>query len=598
MKAEEIKINRIEVLNKIEMGFEAFCEDQSIMRDLKNLREDIENDFFTIVVLGEFKRGKSTFINALIKEELLPADVTPTTATINALMFDKDRKAYVVDKDGSIEQGEASASFLNKYIASNDFDPNKIKYLKIGLPSPLLEPNVILVDTPGVSDINEQRTQVTYDFIPRADVVVFLLDSTSPVKRTEKEFIEEHFIRIGIENILFIANKTDYLDAEDVEEAVEDIKLRLTKCFKNNSSLKQVKVMPLSASIALKGALQADDELQKESGILDIYKEIQDIISMGTKTEQRQKRYASKLNLILESIENELINKYSIHQLDQSKLNEMLNNIQALIQKEELRKQNLADYIVRQKEDILMMTQKSLFYFRDNLRDEMIDMIEAYKGIDFKDYIQVQMSSMIKRNMQRWVSTYALSIEKVLGQLSKEIANGLSSYFRQKVALNNSYEVEESSSMILKNPIVIKAQDISNVTTQAGLISASMAGIIALIGGPIILPFISMAAFPMLQKKMLEGKLREAKINVKPELNEAINQSVQTLYTEISTNISYRIESIERASERRYEELLNLCKQKIQIEIENRLQDKVRVENQMGELQDKLNLLKEIKVAL
>ena len=47
---------------------------------LKELQEDMDNDFFTVVVLGEFKRGKSTFINALLQTELLPVDVLPETA--------------------------------------------------------------------------------------------------------------------------------------------------------------------------------------------------------------------------------------------------------------------------------------------------------------------------------------------------------------------------------------------------------------------------------------------------------------------------------------------------------------------------------------
>ena len=75
---------------------------------LNELWTDIDNDFFTVVVLGEFKRGKSTFINALLQKELLPVDVLPETATINALIYNDVPKAYVTLNDGTEKEGEAT----------------------------------------------------------------------------------------------------------------------------------------------------------------------------------------------------------------------------------------------------------------------------------------------------------------------------------------------------------------------------------------------------------------------------------------------------------------------------------------------------------
>lgn len=131
--------------------------------------------------------------------------------------------------------------FLNRYIASESFDIDKIKYLKVGYPTEILKNNIVIVDTPGVSDINEHRVQVTYDFIPRADAVIFLLDATSPLKRTEKEFIDEHLIKLGIDRVLFIANKFDNIDEEDEEEVIEDIEKRLKNSFKKNNQQTHLK---------------------------------------------------------------------------------------------------------------------------------------------------------------------------------------------------------------------------------------------------------------------------------------------------------------------------------------------------------------------
>lgn len=202
------------------------------LEKLEELEQDIQNDFFLIVVLGEFKRGKSTFVNALIGERLLPADVLPTTATINALMWDSNRVTQVMKNNGIIENGKSTLEYLSHFSADKNIDVQSIKYLKIGYPSDLLKNSVVIVDTPGVSDINEQRVQVTYDFIPKANAVVFLLDATSPLKRSEKEFIDEQLVKIGIDRILFVANKFDDIEEEEAESVLRDIERRLFTAFK------------------------------------------------------------------------------------------------------------------------------------------------------------------------------------------------------------------------------------------------------------------------------------------------------------------------------------------------------------------------------
>ena len=164
---------------------------------------DIESDFYTVVVVGEFKRGKSTFINALIGEDLLPVDVTPTTATINILAWGKDRSLMVYKKNGQVEEMPLTRQSLARFIMGADFDAEDIDFLKITLPADILKNKVMLVDTPGVDDINQQRVEVTYGFIPRANAVLFLLDATSPVRRTEKEFLQNTILKEGMDNIIF-----------------------------------------------------------------------------------------------------------------------------------------------------------------------------------------------------------------------------------------------------------------------------------------------------------------------------------------------------------------------------------------------------------
>lgn len=95
---------------------------------IDELLHDIESDFYTVVVVGEFKRGKSTFINALIGEDLLPVDVTPTTATINILAWGKDRSLMVYKKNGQVEEMPLTRQSLARFIMGADFDAEDIDF--------------------------------------------------------------------------------------------------------------------------------------------------------------------------------------------------------------------------------------------------------------------------------------------------------------------------------------------------------------------------------------------------------------------------------------------------------------------------------------
>lgn len=592
---EEKKIIEVLSILKNEMSD---VSNELVMKRLVDLEEDMRNDFLTIIILGEFKRGKSTFVNALLGEKVLPMDVIPTTATINALMWSEDRKTYVVKADGKIETGESSLAFLNKYIASESFDVDKIKYLKIGYPAEILKNNIVLVDTPGVSDINEHRVQVTYDFIPRADAVVFLLDATSPLKRTEKEFIDEHLIKLGIDRVFFVANKFDNIDEEDEEEVIDDIERRLKNSFKKisqNELFKELSVIPVSSSMALEGVLLNNKDLIEKSGINQVKKKILELVAGGSQTIDKRKRYKLRIVDIIKTIERDIINNINIHKTDIEELRKVLTNIDMMIIEESNRKEKIYTYIENEEQNILSMVRKSLNYFEFNLKEEINESIDNYKGIDFKDYVEKHIPNIIRKSMNRWVSTYYVAIDKLLEKLEKEISVGLANYFKTRVMIQSNVVTEMAYDRTSNELISIEAEDISNVTTRAGLLSAGLAGITMLIGGPILMPFISMAAFPILQKKMLESKLNDAKISVKPEINQALNECTSRLGSEVVNSIVNKIENIKQATEQTYSQLFTSARNQIQMEIDKRQGYKDSIDQKVTYLENELAKLNELE---
>ncbi|MCA9680481.1 MAG: dynamin family protein, partial [Myxococcales bacterium] len=186
----------------------------TLARDIRTSRiPKIESERFHLVVLGEFNHGKSTFVNALLGAEVLPTGITPTTAAINHVVWSPSIRARVVLTDGSSR--ELAASELKDWVTVAGGRAEEVAFVELGYPSDVLKNNVVLVDTPGVNDLNEQRAEVTYGYVPRADAVIFLLDAGQALKDSEREFLSSHVLEGSRDRMLFVLGKMDMLNADE-----------------------------------------------------------------------------------------------------------------------------------------------------------------------------------------------------------------------------------------------------------------------------------------------------------------------------------------------------------------------------------------------
>ncbi len=525
-------------------------------RAFSDLHDDIANDFYTAVVLGEFKRGKSTFINALLGENLLPSDILPETATINALIYSEKPQLAVVMNDGSEKLGEVTNDYLKQFSARADQEYiNKIKYIKIGYNADILSHNIVIVDTPGVSDINEQRCEVTYRFIPKANVVLFMLDANSPLKKTEKEFIEERLLKAGIDNIIFIVNKYDCVDDEEDEDFLDDLKTKLYRvfCVESENKLEQLRLFPLSAKWALQGIEQHRPELVNASGIRELQTEIEKLVSTGRVEQEKIKRYKLRLYTLLNGLNSAMENKRAMKSADVDSLKKLSADLSEMLEEQMKNKENIRQYVEHEKANMLPIIDKSVHYFYKRIEDNITDQIQFYKGMDFKDFVEQRISKALQRELENWVAGYSPSIDRLLKNMEAEVARGMSYRFQQKVQLAANVSGELQTKNLTFD---LSAQDVSNATTQAGLIGAGGAGLMMLIGAPVLLPVISMAAFPFLQRRFLEEKLAQAKDQIIPEVQEQLARAVSRLKSQIHKYVDDRCEVIIKNSEAAYEAIL------------------------------------------
>jgi small GTP-binding protein len=141
------------------------------------------DDLFLLVVVGEFNAGKSAFVNALLGERALDEGVTPTTANIQLVRY------------GEKISSDLDASGMNVVTA----------------PVELLR-DLHIVDTPGTNAIHRAHERLTVDFVPRADLVLFVTSADRPFTETERAFMDA--IRDWGKKIVLVVNKVDIFETE------------------------------------------------------------------------------------------------------------------------------------------------------------------------------------------------------------------------------------------------------------------------------------------------------------------------------------------------------------------------------------------------
>ncbi len=239
---------------------------------LKEVEKKLQENKFNLVVLGQFKRGKTTFVNAILGKKLLPSAVLPLTSIVTVLEYGEEEEVTVHFLNGSSKKIDASEIDLYVTEKKNPKNEKNVKYVHVSYPAGLLKKGIILVDTPGVGSLYENNTDVTYGFLPRVDAAVFLLTVDPPLSKEEIAFLKDVYPHV--EKVFFVLNKVDYIEEDDLKDVIEFTKENLI----GFTGTEDLHIYPISAKQALEGRISGNEELIERSGILKLERDIEDFV--------------------------------------------------------------------------------------------------------------------------------------------------------------------------------------------------------------------------------------------------------------------------------------------------------------------------------
>lgn len=248
-----------------ELGNE-FITEQNRIEELVNR---LTSARFHLAILGQFKRGKSTLLNALIGEELLPSAVVPITSIPTFLSWGPKRLIKVIFNDGNTrevtsENVEDLCSVLNEYVAETNNPKNRLGVMRVEVehPSSLLKKGVVLIDTPGIGSTFQHNTKATFNFLPQCDGALFLISSDPPITQVEIDFLKA--IRARVVRTIFIMNKIDYLNEDERRSAIDFFQVVLHEQLELN---RYESIFAISARQGLESRRTGDNALWIKSGM-------------------------------------------------------------------------------------------------------------------------------------------------------------------------------------------------------------------------------------------------------------------------------------------------------------------------------------------
>ena len=186
---------------------------------LQDMARDLQEMFFLVVIIGEFNAGKSSFVNALLGEPLLPTGITPTTEVIEVIRYNETPNRKPVNRDDSLREWA---------------HPNTGA------------PGVAIVDTPGTGSVFQRHEKTAKDFLHRSDMVIFLLSAKRAFAETERIYLE--MAKNYGKKIILVVNQMDLLQPAEQAQV---------KRFIEQQVKELLDLQPLLFMVSAKEALEA-----------------------------------------------------------------------------------------------------------------------------------------------------------------------------------------------------------------------------------------------------------------------------------------------------------------------------------------------------
>lgn len=516
---------------------EGMSEERTLLKDLRDLliKQEFDDqvidqvtgltthleELFLLVIVGEVKAGKSTFINSLLNAEVCKVGAIPTTDKIHVLKY------------GEVEKERILEEFLVE--KQLPFEPLK---------------NINIVDTPGTNSIVKRHGEITESFIPRCDLVLFTTSVDRPFSETEREFMS-YIFEGWARKILLIITKKDIKDPHELEEIEEYVHDSVKRSFDF-----EPEIFMVSAKEARQAKESGDDALYEKSGFKALEKYLFETLSAGEKLQLKLESPINSALSICERVTESL--KARMANLKDDK--RVLENIKSqLEQSEQDMSENFGRFILEIDNVILEMEKRGRNWVDDNVKFTNMGMLRSserfrarFKDDVIKDYetkIDEILNKAVDWFMKKYLKVWQDTTEYFSDQAAKREHDGMVGKVGKKFEYNREqiYDIVRADAKDKIRNFDYEEQIRHFMSRSAmGLNTAIGGGLIAVggavgvalifgtalevmaggIGGGVLLAGVSMMVLPM-QRRKIKAEFSDKITELKGALTDVLDKQIK-----------------------------------------------------------------------
>jgi hypothetical protein len=381
--------------------------EHDVQLDAAYLADQTESKAIAIAAVGQFKRGKSTLLNALLGADVLPMGRLPLTGVVTRLRYGDDPQAVVHYLDGRRET--VPIARLADYVTeeSNPENERGVERVDAVMPLPLLR-HAMLVDTPGIGSTLLRNTQTAHEAIGRIDLALFVTGPEPPITQDEADFLAK--LRTFAERIFVIVTKIDRAG-----NSVPEI-LRFTDRLVTQALGQTVPMFALDGNAALAAAIAHHDDPRLEELRSAINAEVDQNGSQlfGRSREKRIKRIGARIIQSLELRRAALL----LPRQERARARKRFAELAAEIQE---RAEDLVHAVDRFPDDEMRRVDVLLGELADRAAEVIHDEIDALAAKPFSE-AERALYSRIATIEQAWSDAVAASLESQIGQRESSVS--------------------------------------------------------------------------------------------------------------------------------------------------------------------------------
>lgn len=504
---------------------------RAVIENINNAIDKIDNST-SILFCGEFKRGKSSLINAIIGDEICPTDIGIATAVVTRIMYGQTKKAVryygnLLEGENSLKKEEIAWDDIQKYTVGDVIEIGSTVQMDLYYPSEFLKEGLVVIDTPGIGGLDPRHANLTAMALPYADIAVFITDASEPVTESELKFYEKK-VASRVKSTIVLINKSDILSQDVLQTHIETT--RNTFLSVGNPTIVAVSAM----NWLLYNQLE-DEEFKVSSNRDAVIAAINSQIKMFRKGQLMQFRdiLLSEINDILETVKVEKMQLEANHNTQNNAIQNYKDQQQKLAQ--------FRNEIANPTSSIRLQVN-SLF---ENARNEVLNQI-SHEGtllttstfdrlIDSENGLNNDgkwLVAQINDELQELSYNVNLTAKKTFDQISKTLEKKISEVLSDE-DINISDELRIHS--VLNSQL---AFNLAGKFAQGGIIATALA-----IGADFLIPGIGwavglMSAAALIWRRLNQESRQQKKMMIRQQVLPKINLAITDLRNQINTQFT------------------------------------------------------------